>query len=124
MADKDTSSVSPERLMQISFGYAPTLLIEAAVRHRVFDELAGGSKTITELCTATGVSKRGMRIMVNALVGLELLAVDQQRRYSLTPESSEYLVGGKQAYMGGFFKHASSQLMPKWLALNEIIRTG
>jgi 3-hydroxy-5-methyl-1-naphthoate 3-O-methyltransferase len=116
--------VTPERLMQFAFGYAAPLMLEAAIRHRVFDLLDAGPKTLDELSTATGASPRGLRILLNGLVGLELLAKDAQGRYLLRPESSTFLVSTKPGYRGGSFKHASSQLIPKWLKLTDIVRTG
>jgi ubiquinone/menaquinone biosynthesis C-methylase UbiE len=116
--------VTPERLMQYAFGYAAPLMLEAAVRHRIFDLLDGGPRTIDQLTAATGTSERGLRILLNGLVGMEMLAKDAQGRYSLTPESSIFLVSGKPGYRGGFFKHTSSQLIPKWLKLTDIVRTG
>src|SRR5438094_7154233 len=98
---------TPDRLMQFAFGYAPPLLLEAAVKHGVFDRLHEGPKTVAELCAATGVSPRGMRIFVNALVGLQFLAVDGHARFTLTPESAEFLVSSKPGFRGGFFKHIS-----------------
>jgi hypothetical protein len=41
--------VTPERIMQFAWGYVPPLVLEAAVRHRVFDVLDGGPKTITQV---------------------------------------------------------------------------
>jgi 3-hydroxy-5-methyl-1-naphthoate 3-O-methyltransferase len=35
-----------------------------------------------------------------------------------------YLVATKPSYMGGFFRHISKQLIPNWLNLEEIVRTG
>src|SRR5262245_33738709 len=93
-ADKQPP-VTPERLMQFAFGYAPPLILEAAVRHRVFDVLDVGPKTLEEVRAATGASARGLRAILNALVGLELLAKDAQGRYALTPESSQFLVSTK-----------------------------
>jgi hypothetical protein len=37
--------VTPERLMELSFAYAPPLIISAAVSNRVFDSLEDGAKT-------------------------------------------------------------------------------
>jgi SAM-dependent methyltransferase len=116
--------VTPERLMQFAFGYAAPLMLEAAVRHRVFDLLDSGPKTLDELVAAIKASPRGLRILLNGLVGLELLAKDAQGRYALTPESSTFLVSTKPGYRGGSFKHASSQLIPKWLKLTDVVRTG
>lgn len=119
-----SSPVTPERIMQFAWGFAPPLMLEAAIKHRVFDMLDAGSKTLDEVAAETGASPRGLRAVMNALVGLRFLAKDDAGRYSLTPESSAFLVSTKPGYQGGFFKHTSSQLMPKWLQLNEIVRTG
>src|SRR5262249_45007323 len=90
----------------------------------VFDVLDKGPATVEQLSSETGASVRGLRAVMNALVGLELLARDEQGRYSLTPESATYLVRGKPAYRGGMLIHTSSHLLPKWMQLTEIVRTG
>ena len=118
------SQVTPERIMQFAFGYAPTLILEAAVRHRVFDVLDEGPQTVEQVSAATGASVRGLRAVMNALVGLEFLAKDHEGRYSLTAESAAFLVSTRPGFTGGIFRHASEQLLPKWLGINEIVRTG
>jgi SAM-dependent methyltransferase len=117
-------AVTPERIMQLAFGYAPPLILEAAVRHGVFDHLDAGPKTAEEVSAGTGASARGLRAVMDALVGMQFLSKDGQGRYALTPESAAFLVSGKQPYFGGFFRHTSSQLVPKWLQLTEIVHTG
>ncbi len=37
--------VTPERLMELSFAYAPPLIISAGVSNQVFDSLENGAKT-------------------------------------------------------------------------------
>jgi ubiquinone/menaquinone biosynthesis C-methylase UbiE len=118
-----TATVTPERIMQFSWGYVPTFLLETAIHHRVFDVLDAGPKTVKETAAATGASERGLRIIMNGLVGLNFLAKDGQR-YTLTPESETFLVSTKPSFQGGVLKHASSQLIPKWLHLNEVVQTG
>jgi precorrin-6B methylase 2 len=118
------SSITPDRLMQFAFAYAPPLLIEAAIHHRVFDVLEEGAKTVEELSQATGASIRGLRILLNALVSLEFLDKDAAQKYALTPESAAFLVSTKPSFQGGLFRHTSGQLMPRWLELTEIVRTG
>jgi ubiquinone/menaquinone biosynthesis C-methylase UbiE len=61
---------------------------------------------------------------MNALVGLNFLSKDEQNRYSLTPESSTFLVTTKPTFFGGMIKHCSEQLIPRWLSLNEVVATG
>ena len=109
--------------MQLSWGYAPPLIIEAAVKHHLFDLLDASAKTARQLAREARVSLRGVTAICNALVGLRLLARNGDR-YTLTPESATCLVSGKPAYHGAFFHHVSTQLIPKWLSLDETVRTG
>jgi len=118
------AAVTPERIMQFAWGYVPTLVLESAIRHRVFDVLDEGAKTVKETAAATGASERGLRTIMNVLVGLNFLAKTDGERYSLTPESAAFLVSTKPSFQGGILKHTSAQLMPKWLHLNEIVATG
>jgi 3-hydroxy-5-methyl-1-naphthoate 3-O-methyltransferase len=115
--------LTPERLMQLSWGYASPLILEAAVKHRVFDLLDKSPKTAQQLAKGSGASVRGIAAICNALVGLQFLSRDGNR-YTLTPESATFLVSTKPAYHGAFLKHISQQLIPKWLELDEIVRTG
>ena len=124
MSTPVTTPVTPERIMQFAWGYVPPLVLEAAIRHRIFDLLDGGPKTVSEIQKETGASERGLSAIMNALVGLEFLAKDKQGYFSLTPESSTFLVSTKPSFQGGMLRHGSEQLIPKWLHLNEIVMTG
>src|SRR5438105_1874493 len=96
---------NPELVMRHAWGYAPPLILEVAIRQKVFDHLAGGPKTAEELAALTGSSPRGLRLLLNAVVGLELLTRDDRGRYALTPESEAFLVSTKPGFLGGFYKH-------------------
>jgi hypothetical protein len=119
-----THAISPERIMQFAWAYAPPLAIEAAVRHRVFDVLADGPLALGPLAEATGASARGLAAIANMLVGLGLLARDDAGAYALTPESDAFLVSHHPAFVGGIFRHVSSQLLPNWLHLTEVVGSG
>jgi len=124
MTIPSTAPVTPERIAQFSWGYVPPLVLEAAVRHRVFDVLDKGAKTVSEVHRETGASERGLTAIMNVLVSLDLLAKDPHGSYSLTPESAAFLVSTKPAYQGGLIKHCSEHLIPRWLSLNEVVATG
>ncbi|HEY4085819.1 MAG TPA: hypothetical protein VGM43_07765, partial [Bryobacteraceae bacterium] len=53
------TGVTPEKVMRYVWGYAPPLILEAAVRTGVFDSLEDGSKTAAQVSEATGASLRG-----------------------------------------------------------------
>jgi 3-hydroxy-5-methyl-1-naphthoate 3-O-methyltransferase len=115
--------LTPERIMQLSWGYAPPLIIEAAVKHHLFDLLDASPKTAQQLAKEAGASLRGVSAICNALVGLGLMARNGAG-YTLTPESAAFLVSAKPGYHGAFFRHVSSQLIPNWLTLDKTVRTG
>jgi ubiquinone/menaquinone biosynthesis C-methylase UbiE len=110
--------------MQLAWSYAPPLIMEAAIRHGVFDLLDAGAKTIGEVAAQSGASPRGIRAIMNALAGLQLLTKDADGRFGLSPDTAAFLVTGKPGYFGGMVKHTSTQLVPAWLHLTEIVRTG
>jgi len=123
MTTSVTAPVTPERILQFAWGYVPPLVLEAAIRHRVFDVLDNGPKTLSEVREATGASERGLAAIMNVLVGMNFLAKEQDR-FSLTPESSAFLVSTKPGFQGGLIRHTSQQLLPQFLHLNEIVETG
>ena len=116
--------VTSERLMELSFAYAPPLIISAGVSNKVFDSLENGAKTSQEIAKQTGASPRALRILMNALVGLDLLKKDRQEKYSLTPESAAFLVSTKLGTHAGFFGTIAPEIISRWLRLSEIVREG
>src|SRR5580658_2350300 len=117
------SHLTPERIMQLSWGFAPPVIIESAVRHGLFDLLSNAALTGEQLAKRSGASVRGVTAICNALVGLRLLARAGDR-YSLTQESAAFLVSDKPGYHGAFFHHISRQIVPNWLELHKIVQTG
>src|SRR5438046_5064543 len=116
--------VTAERLMELSFAYAPPLIISAGVTNKVFDSLEDGAKTSEQVAKETGASAHALRILMNALVGLDLLKKDRRGRYSLTPESAAFLISDKPGTHAGFFGTIAPQLISRWLRLTDIVREG
>jgi precorrin-6B methylase 2 len=124
MPAPSSAPVSPERIFQLAWGYAPPLILEAAMKHHVFDVLDAGPMPISAVSSITGASERGLAAIMDALVGLNFLAKDSSAKYSLTPESAAFLVSTKPGFQGGLIRHTSEHLLPKWLHLNQIVATG
>jgi 2-polyprenyl-3-methyl-5-hydroxy-6-metoxy-1,4-benzoquinol methylase len=116
--------ISPDRLMQFTFGFAPPLMIEAAIRYGIFDILDNGARALDTLCAQTGTSPRGLRMVLNALVGLDVLSKDEAGRYALTEESATFLVSGKPTYHGAFFLLTRQPMLACWGQLHDVIRSG
>ncbi|MDB5318535.1 MAG: aziB2 [Phycisphaerales bacterium] len=111
------------RVLDIASGYEPALILESAVRLVVFDALDARPLTLAEVVERTKTSTRGMRALLDALVGMDLLERDGNR-YALTDESAAYLVSTSPTYQGYMCKHVSRHLLPRWLRLTEVVRSG
>ena len=109
--------------MQSAWGYTGTLILDAALRAGIFDLLDKGPKTAAEIVAATGNSQRGVTSILNALVGLQFLKREGER-YSLAADTAEFLVSTKPAFHGALLNHLVDQLLPKWMQLRRVVRTG
>ena len=124
MEHPNLDGLTPDRIMQLAWGYAPPLILQAALHHHVFDVLDSGPMTIQELENATGASSRGLSAILHALVALDFLTKDPWERFALTPESSTFLVSTKASFQGGILQHCSQQLIPAWLSINDVVASG
>jgi len=124
MKRRKTKKLTPERLQQFGFAYAPPLIISAAVNNKVFDALEDGAKSVEQLQKETGASARGLRSVMDALVGLELLKKDRQSRYSLTVESQTFLTSDKPGTLAKLFGTILPVLISRWLRLTDIVHHG
>lgn len=118
-----TEIPGPRRILDMASGYEPALMLEAAVRLGVFDALDGGPLTLEEVVSKTRTSLRGMRALLHALVGLKLLEFSEDR-FTLTGESAAYLVTSSPGFQGYMCKHVSRHLLPGWMQLTEVVRSG
>jgi ubiquinone/menaquinone biosynthesis C-methylase UbiE len=110
--------------MQFTFGFAPPLMIETALRYGVFDILDKRAKSLDDLCVETGTSPRGLRMVLDALVGLDVLSKDDTGHYALTEESATFLVTGKPTYHGAFFLLTKEPMLSSWSKLDEVVKSG
>ena len=118
------AAVTPERIMQMAWGFAPTLMMEAAVNLRVFDILDDGPKSAEMVASLAGASVRGLRALMNGLAGIGLLTKNDVGQYGLTSETAAFLVSGRPAYLGALTRHLGQDLIPMWQGLGEVVRTG
>jgi SAM-dependent methyltransferase len=109
--------------MQFAFSFAPPLLLQTAVELQVFDFLDQSPLSLEEIGSRTGASLRGLRALLNALVGFEFLTRTDVGLYALTPESETFLVRNKPAYRGDFFKFVPRHI-EYWLKLKDAVQSG
>jgi ubiquinone/menaquinone biosynthesis C-methylase UbiE len=89
----------------------------------VFDFLDQSPRSLEEISSRTGASLRGLRALLNALVGFEFLARSDDGRYALTLESETFLVRDKPGYRGDFFAFVPRHIR-YWLKLKDAVQSG
>lgn len=114
-------ALDPQPLQQMSFAFASSCALGAAVQLDVFSHIAAGSGTVTDVARAAGATERGTRMLLDAMTGLGLLS-KQDARYALAPLAAEYLVRDRPNYIGALME--TTYLMDSWSRLADIIRTG
>jgi 3-hydroxy-5-methyl-1-naphthoate 3-O-methyltransferase len=124
MSASSNPAVRPDRIMEMVWGYAPPIILATAIQAKVFDLLDAGPKTVEELAQVSGNSARGLRSLMNALVGFQFLSKNPDGRYGLTPESATFLVSSKPGYLGKFVEFSGLKMISTWLPLPEIVKTG
>src|SRR5580693_2962057 len=105
--------ITPQRITELAWGFAPMLMLHAAIKNRVFDVLDSGPKALDELTAAVQCSKRGTLALAEALVGFGLLH-RRRDRFSLAPDTAAFMVSTKPGYLGGLVQHFSTQLLDNW----------
>jgi ubiquinone/menaquinone biosynthesis C-methylase UbiE len=118
---------TPERILQLAFGFGPTQTLTSAVELRLFTHVAQGKTTMPALAQATGASPRGLRMLLDALVGLGLMTRegnDDDARYGLTPDAEAFLVEGRPGYHGDFVRLHGTLMAGNWMKLTDCVRTG
>ncbi len=115
--------VRPNKIFDISWGFARSWTLASAVELDVFTHIAAGRRTVKDIAQAVKASERGMEMLLNALVGLELLTKDENGCYNLIPDAENFLVSTKPGYLGPMCMHVY-ELNEAWSHLAESVRTG
>ncbi len=124
-ASSGADTPSPDFLLKLAFGFAPPLIIRAAVDLGLFDVLDDQPMSVVELSSSVGASIRGLQPLCDALAAFGLLERRSDGRFHLNEVSSAYLLRAKpEQNLGALFVQAGSQLIPAWLGLTQCVRTG
>jgi hypothetical protein len=115
--------VTPEKIMQLGFGFWASKTLLSAVELDVFTELAKGAADAETLRTRLRLHPRAARDFFDALVALGLLE-RQDGRYRNTVDSDLFLDQAKPSYVGGLLEMGSARLYGFWGSLTEALRTG
>ena len=120
---KPEEAVTPEKILQLGFGFWASKTLLSAVELGLFTELAKGAADAETLRTRLHLHPRAARDFFDALVALGMLE-RQDGRYRNTAASGAFLDRGKPSYVGGLLEMANARLYAFWGSLTEALRSG
>jgi hypothetical protein len=118
-----TSDLTPDRILQLGFGFWGPKALLGAVELGLFTELAKGPLDAQTLTARLNLHPRSVRDFLDALVALGMLRRDNGL-YANTPETDQFLDRAKPSYVGGILEMVNTRLYPFWGRLTQALRTG
>ena len=110
-----------EMLMQLSFAHTTTRTLMTSLELDVYSPLADGAGTAGDVARAAGAGERGVRMILDVLVSLQLLSKTGER-YELTPAARQLLLPSSPDFMGTAL--ADAQANDTWDQLTDAVRSG
>jgi SAM-dependent methyltransferase len=119
----ETTGVTPDSLFQIASGFMAAKHLFVANEVGLFEQLAEGAATLDELADRTGIARRRLRILADAMVALGLL-VCQDDRYQNGAVTGAFLSGATPADLRPFLRFWDRLSFPTWTTFEAAVRTG
>ncbi len=110
------------KIFAFGFGFAPGQIISSAVELGIFKAVHEGHRSPEAVARAIGASERGVRVLLDALAGLEFLE-KVEGRFKLTRLSETYLIPSSPLYLGDAIGH-HKDMRETWTHLTEVVKTG
>jgi SAM-dependent methyltransferase len=113
--------VPPDLIQSLDGGVGRSRVLTVGVQFGVWSHIAAGATTAAAIAQRAQASERGIRMLLDALVSLQLLTKAQDT-YALTPVAAEFLVRDRPFYMGQLME--GDWMWEPWGHLAEAVRTG
>ena len=122
MSDVGGPATGPGAIMRLATGYWESRCFLVANQVGVFERLAGGPLTAESLAGALGFQERPTRLLLRALVGLELLT-ESSDGFANAPQTQLFLVPGSPAYLGNAIRYGAD-MWEGWTQLQQALESG
>lgn len=118
----DTREWNPDQLLEISGKFWETCTLHAGVKLDLFTAIGNEQLTSEDVARRLNGDKRGVTMLLNALVAMNLL-VKKDDKYSNTLTSASFLSKKSPQYMGYMIMH-HHHLVDSWSKLDQAVKTG
>ncbi|NIA24521.1 MAG: methyltransferase domain-containing protein [Gammaproteobacteria bacterium] len=101
-------------------GYQPAMVVMAARRLGVFDNLTAEPRDVADLGAAIGADPAALGALLRSLAGIGLV-VEDGNRFAATPFVTAHLAGGRDLAL---VIEKEEYFARAWLSLDDVVRTG
>lgn len=117
-----TEGLEQSALDELSFQFAPQIVLWTALKVGVFAAIADGAKTVSRIASVTDCSIRGIGMLLNSLATMGLLD-KKNGTFELNPASRKYFLPSGEDYIG-LLSAGWEPLLKLWLKLPAAVKTG
>lgn len=117
------SSPDPSGILELIEAFRRSKTMFAAVSLGVFDALAAEPKPLGELADELGMNAEALRRLLDACVGLNLLAAVAER-YQNSPAATAYLTSASPLRLTGYINYSNAVTWRLWSHLEDAVREG
>jgi hypothetical protein len=120
-------NVTPEKILEVGFGFWPSKVLLTAVELGVFTTLGALSMTGAELGHVLTLHPHGIYDFFDTLVALGFLERDGNGttgKYRNTPNTAQFLDKNHPGYIGGILEMLNARLFGFWNDLGTALKTG
>jgi SAM-dependent methyltransferase len=111
-----------QRLREMARGYRAAQILFACVELDVFEAIAAGAHSATDIATAIQADARGTELLLNATVAIGLLE-KRDKRFFNTPIAETCLTRGGPGYIADSLK-LESAFYRRWEYLTAAVKSG
>jgi ubiquinone/menaquinone biosynthesis C-methylase UbiE len=123
-AKNNTQAGTPGLIMESLWAPLATRALITGAELGVFSLIAQGTRTAKDIARAARATVRGVRMLLDGLVGLGYLNRNGER-YGLQPVADTFLVKGKPGYLGDLvITLGMLGMRGTWDALTDSVRSG
>src|SRR5438105_10834488 len=120
---KETTEVTADTLFQIASGFMAAKHLFVANAIGLFENLSRGATSLDDLAQRTGIARRRLRIVADAMVALGLLE-RAGSQYQNSAVTATFLSGAPGADLRPFLRFWDRLSFPTWTNFEAAVRTG
>jgi ubiquinone/menaquinone biosynthesis C-methylase UbiE len=118
-----SAAITSDRIQDTLYAFTRSQLLFTAIDLDLFSCVAKGVDTLEALQAQLNLDERGLRILLNGLVGIGFLGKTPQEQYTLPEDIAKFLVRASDSYMGGMVHHCK-RLYENWSMLKDAVESG